>query len=155
MEKQRRPVTFCTVCGHAGHNIALANARCVQTYGGKRCEGVNQSAIGEDDWMGMPIMQRDRLYTMQRRWMALCSRNPKRAAVSAKVLPRQPEISAPIKSKTREKRATPIHRAPPIPPLSSSVPQKSAYLHLQVMPQSTLPHSWAYSTGPEVQYLPT
>ena len=44
------PVTSCTVCGKAGYNVSLTNVQCAQRFKGKRCRGVNQSAIAIYDW---------------------------------------------------------------------------------------------------------
>jgi hypothetical protein len=49
------PVTSCTVCGKAGYNISLTNVQCEQRFNGKRCRGVNQSAIAIYDWAECPI----------------------------------------------------------------------------------------------------
>ena len=54
MEKQPKPVTCCTVCGKVGYSINLANGLCGRRYDGKRCRGVNQSAIGVNDWSECP-----------------------------------------------------------------------------------------------------
>jgi DnaJ-class molecular chaperone len=48
------PVTSCTVCGKAGYNISLTNVQCEQSFNGKRCRGVNQSAIAIYDWARCP-----------------------------------------------------------------------------------------------------
>lgn len=48
------PVTSCTVCGKAGYNISLTNVQCEQRFNGKRCQGVNRSAIGIYDWAKCP-----------------------------------------------------------------------------------------------------
>ena len=55
MEKRSRPVTSCTHCGNAGYSIGLANGRCGQAIKGKRCKGLNQSAIGSNDWTECPL----------------------------------------------------------------------------------------------------
>jgi hypothetical protein len=57
MEKQQLPVTYCTNCGKVGHNISLANGRCGQMLNRKRCSGLNQSAIGINDWKECPHVQ--------------------------------------------------------------------------------------------------
>lgn len=49
-DERRKPVTVCTNCGTYGHSIQLANQRCGQRRGKKRCDGVNGSAIGNNDW---------------------------------------------------------------------------------------------------------
>ena len=49
-----KPVTFCTVCGRVGYNIATANQRCGQTFNRKRCRGVNTSALNVNDWSECP-----------------------------------------------------------------------------------------------------
>jgi hypothetical protein len=54
MEKQQLPVTYCTNWGKVGHNISLANGRCGQMLDRKRCKGLNQSAIGINDWEECP-----------------------------------------------------------------------------------------------------
>src|SRR6266436_6244237 len=48
------PVTSCTLCGKAGYNISLTNVQCEQRFNGKRCRGVNQSAIAIHDWAKCP-----------------------------------------------------------------------------------------------------
>ena len=48
------PVTSCTACGKAGYNISLTNVQCEQRFNGKRCRGVNQSAIAIYDWAKCP-----------------------------------------------------------------------------------------------------
>ena len=48
------PVTSCTVCGKAGYNVSLTNVQCEQRFRGRRCRGVNQSAIGIYDWARCP-----------------------------------------------------------------------------------------------------
>ena len=48
------PVTSCTVCGKAEYNISLTNVQCRRTVNGKRCRGVNQSAIALYDWAKCP-----------------------------------------------------------------------------------------------------
>ena len=50
MNKKSPPVAVCTDCGKYWHDIRVANKRCNQKYGGKRCQGVFGSAIGTDDW---------------------------------------------------------------------------------------------------------
>jgi len=54
MEKRPKPVTCCTNCGAPGYNIGLANGKCGRMVGKERCKGVNQSAIGENDWSECP-----------------------------------------------------------------------------------------------------
>lgn len=54
MEKRPLPVTSCTNCGAVGYNIALANRPCGRTVNKKRCKGINQSAIGTNDWKECP-----------------------------------------------------------------------------------------------------
>ena len=49
-KKRPRPVTCCTRCGGVGYSITLANGKCGRMYGGRRCHGINRSAVGEKDW---------------------------------------------------------------------------------------------------------
>jgi hypothetical protein len=50
MGNRQRPVTVCTNCGAHGYNIQLANGRCGHIANGRRCQGINQSALQECDW---------------------------------------------------------------------------------------------------------
>jgi hypothetical protein len=45
-----RPVAVCTRCGAVSHATSLINGQCAQTVAGKRCVGVNGSALNADDW---------------------------------------------------------------------------------------------------------
>jgi hypothetical protein len=51
MGKRPLPVTRCTNCGKAGYTISRANGPCARVVNGNRCKGLNQSAIGENDWI--------------------------------------------------------------------------------------------------------
>ena len=48
--KRDLPVTCCTECGGAGHNIRVANLRCCKISGQLRCNGINAIAINPLDW---------------------------------------------------------------------------------------------------------
>jgi hypothetical protein len=48
--KRELPVTCCTDCGAAGHNIRVANGRCSKISAEVRCSGKNAIAI-ESDWI--------------------------------------------------------------------------------------------------------
>lgn len=52
MGKMQVPVTHCTVCGAPGYIIQVAERKCGRLVHGKRCEGINQSALQERDWVG-------------------------------------------------------------------------------------------------------
>jgi hypothetical protein len=52
--KRPKPVTICKRCGAPGHNIILANGKCGRMSSTHRCTGINQSAIGEEDWAECP-----------------------------------------------------------------------------------------------------
>ena len=54
--KGPKPVTSCTKCGAPGYNIALANGKCGRVVNSKRCEGTNQSAIGDKDWPSVHLV---------------------------------------------------------------------------------------------------
>jgi hypothetical protein len=45
-----RPVAVCTRCGAVSYAQNLINGQCAQTVAGKRCVGVNGSALNADDW---------------------------------------------------------------------------------------------------------
>lgn len=45
-----RPVAVCTRCGAVSYATNLINGQCAQTLAGKRCVGVNGSALNADDW---------------------------------------------------------------------------------------------------------
>src|SRR5437762_5774741 len=45
-----RPVAVCTRCGAVSYAANLVNGQCAQTVAGKRCVGVNGSALSADDW---------------------------------------------------------------------------------------------------------
>jgi len=57
-EKERRtsgstrpkPVAVCTRCGAVSYTPNLINGQCAQMVPGKRCVGVNGSALNADDW---------------------------------------------------------------------------------------------------------
>jgi hypothetical protein len=52
--KATPPSYVCTVCGKVGYNFTLTNGRCGQQLDGKRCRGINQSAILLSDWAECP-----------------------------------------------------------------------------------------------------
>src|SRR5260370_33324817 len=45
-----KPVAVCTRCGAVSYAPNLINGQCAQTVAGKRCVGVNGSALNADDW---------------------------------------------------------------------------------------------------------
>ena len=45
-----KPVAVCTRCGAVSHEKKLINGQCGQMVAGKRCVGVNGSALNADDW---------------------------------------------------------------------------------------------------------
>lgn len=45
-----RPVAVCTRCGAASYEPKLINGQCGQMIAGKRCIGVNGSALNAGDW---------------------------------------------------------------------------------------------------------
>jgi hypothetical protein len=45
-----KPVAVCTRCGAVSYTANLINGQCGQTVAGKRCVGVNGSALNPDDW---------------------------------------------------------------------------------------------------------
>jgi hypothetical protein len=51
MGKRQVPVTRCTSCGAHGYRIQLGNGKCGRMIRGKRCNGMNQSALQETDWV--------------------------------------------------------------------------------------------------------
>jgi hypothetical protein len=44
------PVAVCTRCGAVSYAPNLINGQCAQIVAGKRCVGVNGSALNADDW---------------------------------------------------------------------------------------------------------
>ena len=47
---RRKPAAVCTRCGAVSYAQNLINGQCVQLVAGKRCVGVNGSALNADDW---------------------------------------------------------------------------------------------------------
>lgn len=45
-----KPVAVCTRCGAVSYATNMINGQCAQTVAGKRCVGVNGSALNADDW---------------------------------------------------------------------------------------------------------
>jgi hypothetical protein len=45
-----RPVAVCTRCGMVSYATQFINGQCAQVVAGKRCVGVNGSALSADDW---------------------------------------------------------------------------------------------------------
>lgn len=45
-----KPVAVCTRCGSVSYAANLINGQCGQVVAGKRCVGVNGSALNADDW---------------------------------------------------------------------------------------------------------
>src|SRR6266852_3836416 len=45
-----RPVAVCTRCGAVSYATNLINGQCSEMVAGKRCVGVNGSALNADDW---------------------------------------------------------------------------------------------------------
>jgi len=54
IEKLPRPVARCTDCGHASRDLRVINGPCGQRVEGKRCGGVNGSALNTFDWEECP-----------------------------------------------------------------------------------------------------
>ena len=53
-DKLLPPVAVCTRCHSYSSNPNVINKRCGNTFNGKRCKGVWQSAISEGDWKECP-----------------------------------------------------------------------------------------------------
>ncbi len=49
-----RPVAVCTRCQAVSYDVAQINGRCANQIAGKRCVGVNGSALHQDDWKLCP-----------------------------------------------------------------------------------------------------
>ena len=47
---QAQPVAVCTVCRAISYSMTGINGPCGRTVGGRRCRGVNGSALNENDW---------------------------------------------------------------------------------------------------------
>jgi hypothetical protein len=45
------------VCGHTSRDMGGIGQRCGQKFGGKRCKGVNSSALNTQDWEECPTCQ--------------------------------------------------------------------------------------------------
>ena len=45
-----KPVAVCTRCGAVSYAPNLINGQCTQVLAGKRCVGVNGSALNAEDW---------------------------------------------------------------------------------------------------------
>lgn len=45
-----KPVAVCTRCGAVSYSANLINGQCGQMVAGKRCIGVNGSALNAEDW---------------------------------------------------------------------------------------------------------
>ena len=45
-----KPVAVCTRCGGVSYATDQINGQCAQRLAGKRCVGVNGSALNDDDW---------------------------------------------------------------------------------------------------------
>jgi hypothetical protein len=50
VDKRKQPIAVCTVCGAVSYNATLINGPCGRLASGKRCRGVNGSALKVDDW---------------------------------------------------------------------------------------------------------
>jgi DnaJ-class molecular chaperone len=50
MRKMQMPVTFCAKCGAHGYSLLLANRQCGRMIQGKRCRGMHQSALEQNNW---------------------------------------------------------------------------------------------------------
>jgi len=57
MEKLPRPEAVCTRCRAYTREVQSINQRCPNHVGGKRCQGVFRSALGESDWEECPTCQ--------------------------------------------------------------------------------------------------
>jgi hypothetical protein len=49
-----RPVAVCTRCEAVSYDVPQINGRCANQIAGKRCVGVNGSALHQDDWKLCP-----------------------------------------------------------------------------------------------------
>jgi DnaJ-class molecular chaperone len=47
---REKPIAVCTKCGAMSYVGTLIGGSCGRTVGGKRCRGVNRSALNETDW---------------------------------------------------------------------------------------------------------
>jgi len=52
--KRSKPVTICNKCGAPGSSKQLTYGKCERMAGGVICNGTNQSAILENDWLECP-----------------------------------------------------------------------------------------------------
>ena len=54
MAFEKAPVAVCTGCGTYSRSAAKINERCTEYRGKKRCKGVFESALNNDDWRRCP-----------------------------------------------------------------------------------------------------
>lgn len=55
--QKQQPVAVCTRCGAVSYSAAQINGQCAQITLGKRCTGVNGSALNKTDWEKCPACQ--------------------------------------------------------------------------------------------------
>lgn len=48
------PVAVCTSCGAVSYSMGQINGQCAQVTLGRRCTGVNGSALNKADWVICP-----------------------------------------------------------------------------------------------------
>jgi hypothetical protein len=53
-DQKPQPVAVCTRCGAVSYSPDLINGQCAQVTAGKRCTGVNGSALNKADWEACP-----------------------------------------------------------------------------------------------------
>ena len=52
--QKAQPVAVCTRCGAVSYSPDQINGQCTQVMAGKRCTGVNGSALNAVDWEACP-----------------------------------------------------------------------------------------------------
>ena len=55
VEHRQKPVAFCNRCGAVSYSATVINGNCGRMVGGKKCKGVNASALNENDWTECPV----------------------------------------------------------------------------------------------------
>ena len=53
-DQKPQPVAVCTRCGAVSYSPEVVNGQCAQITAGKRCTGVNGSALSKTDWEPCP-----------------------------------------------------------------------------------------------------
>ncbi len=53
-DQKPQPVAVCTRCGAVAYSQDVINGQCAQVTAGKRCTGVNGSALNKTDWEACP-----------------------------------------------------------------------------------------------------